>query len=177
MNLIEIEPDTATNQELHFTPLGRNIRGRFDYNRVAEPMAAQHTREFPNGIPGQRLTLDLDSGEAAIVEPLHDPAYRDIRQKIEKRGMQLPPERQTFQVDAASQPTWLWWIRNVIESGLAKLTRGTLPEKITGDIRKRFIVNEQTKDPRDSRIDKLLALLYAKLSPAERKSVDELLSN
>ena len=39
METIQIEIDGKHNENLHFRPLQRTIRGRFDFNRIGEPMA------------------------------------------------------------------------------------------------------------------------------------------
>ncbi len=175
-NVIEIEPDNKTNSQLHFLPLGKTIRGRFDFNRDSEPLAKLHTAEFPEGVPGQRLGLNLDTGEAYIQETLHDERFKAVRQRIEKRGYGLGEQRETFPVKKEEYPTWLFWMKRAVEDGVCRVVKGTLPEKITGRIRKTFVSNEPSADPRDSIIDKLVALLVAKLPKEERRAVEEMLA-
>src|SRR5437867_3690573 len=98
MNVIEVEIDTPNNGVLYFQPLDRKIRGRFDFARDSEPLAKVHMAEFPKGVPGQRLGIDLEAGVAYVAEPLHGAEYQAIRERIKKRGFGLPPERETVEV-------------------------------------------------------------------------------
>src|SRR5262245_21937795 len=128
-NIIEIEVDTPNNNSLHFLPIGRDIRGRFDYARVAEPQAALERSAFPLGIPSQRLGIDTDEGVGYIVEMLYEPQHKAIRATLERKAFGLPPERETFRV-GADTATWLYWMKRAVESGVARLVRGKFPEKI-----------------------------------------------
>jgi hypothetical protein len=173
-NVIEVEPDTKNNSSFHFMPIARTVRGRFDFRRVTEPQALLLTVKYPEPIPGQRLGLDLDAGEGFIAEPLHEPAHKGTRATIEKDGFALPPAKETFPVQKADYPTWLYWLKRAVESGLCKLVRGELPAKIEGKPRKQFITTPHV-DKREKTIDRLTALLFARLPANERKAVQELL--
>ena len=144
-NLIEVEIDGPQNQALYFRPLQRRVRGRFDLHRVKEPNAGKLLGTWPDPIPGQRLALNVDTGEAAIVEPLYEPQYAAIRERIEAQGRKLGPERESFKVDV---PTWAYWLQSAVSSGVARVTAGTLPESIEGMPRLRFHSAEQP-DPID----------------------------
>ena len=149
---IEIEIDGDRNESLRFRPLQRSIRGRFDLNRIAEPQARLRAAELPLPIPGQRLGID-PSGTGYLIEPLHDEDHATIREKIEKKGMKLEPELTEFpNIDL---PTWLYWLKRAVESGIAKITKGKLPDKIDGKPRKNFVMAE----PEPSVTDKLTAAL------------------
>jgi len=125
---IEIEVDGSTNDQLYFFPLGRPVRGRFDYNRVAEPKAKMLTNQWPTPIPGQRLAVNPATGEAQLIEGLRDPEHQMIREAAERRGR--IPQNETFRdVDTA---TWLFHMRNAVECGLARIVRGAFPDKIEG---------------------------------------------
>ena len=142
-----VEVDTPDNGSLHFRPLQRRVRGRFDVGRLPEP--GRLLREWPEGIPGQRIGIDPASGEGFILEPLHDePA---LKEKAEALG-KLEPARQTF---AGVDPvTWLHWIKLAVESGLARVVEGTLPDKIDGEPQTQF-VTQPVPDP----IDRLAAAM------------------
>lgn len=154
---IEIEIDGSHNENLRFRPLQRSIRGRFDLNRVAEPMARLKSAELPLPIPGQRLGIDPD-GTGFIAEPLHDDAHAPIRERAAKAGMTLEPAVQEFPgIDLA---TWYFWLAKAVESGIAKVVKGKLPEKIDGEPKRNFLF----ADPKPSPVDKLTAAI-------ERQSV------
>lgn len=134
-NVIEIEVGAAgRNCNLTFMPLGKRIRGRFDVARAikTDGEAARLLKAWPDPIPGQVIGIDVEAGMGYLREPLHDPEFAAIRERIEKTGKKLEPERQTFQ--NRHVPTWLHWLKRAVECGAAKLVRGTLPEKIDGEL-------------------------------------------
>ena len=161
MKALELEIDGQHNENLHFRPLQRSIRGRFDFNRVAEPMARLKAANWPSPIPSQRLGIDAD-GVGFVVEPLHDDEHAATREKIEARGMKLEPKLQTF--ESIDLPTWLFWLKRAVESGIAKIVSGKLPDKIDGVARKNFILNE----PEQSAADKLTAAIEKQTAMFEK---------
>lgn len=133
-NVIEIEIGAGRrNCNFTFMPLGKRIRGRFDVTRAIQTdgEAARLLKSWPEPIPGQVIGIDVESGLGYLREPLHDPEFAAIREKIEKTGQKLEPERQTF--PNRHLPTWLHWLKRAVECGAAKLVRGTLPETIDGE--------------------------------------------
>jgi len=138
MTPVEIEIDGERNESLYVRPLQRSIRGRFDLNRVGEPMARMKTYRWPVPILSQRIGIDQD-GVGYLSEPLHDGAHAPIKERIEKQGQRLEPELQTFA--NIHQPTWLFWIKRAVQSGLARVVGGSLPDKIDGKPRMNFIVD------------------------------------
>jgi hypothetical protein len=168
MKTIEIEIDGKHNEAFHFRPLGRNIRGRFDLVRETEPLAMMKRGEYPLPIPSQRLGIDLDSGEGFIAEPLHDDENTAIRDAIEQRGFKLPPAREAFA--SVHAPTWLFWIRRAVESGLARIVKGSIPDDIGGDPQKSFITTRPEPKTDDrlvaaiERQNELMAALLAQLA-------------
>lgn len=142
-----IEFDTPTNSNVLFQPLQRVIRGRFDARRIRS--AGPLWDRWPEVIPGQRLQLNTTTGEAAIVEPLWNAEHSTIRNRIESRGMKLAPGSEELKADV---PTWVYWIRQLVESGKAKLVSGELPTKVEGTPRTRFLSNE-TPEPIDRLTD------------------------
>ncbi|MBI2480292.1 MAG: hypothetical protein HYV60_17160, partial [Planctomycetia bacterium] len=137
MQTIEIEIDGHRNEALHFRPIRRNVRGRFDLTRETEPLAMMKRGEFPLPIPSQRLGLDLETCEGYVAEPMHDAEHTAIRDVIERRGFRLPVAREAF--PAVHVPTWLHWIKRAVDSGLAKIVKGELPSVIEGEPQKSFI--------------------------------------
>ena len=162
---IEVEIDAARNESLRFRPLQRTVRGRFDLNRVAEPQARLQSAAWPVPIPGQRLGIDA-AGSGYLLEPLHDTANASIREKIEKAGMRLEPELTEFpDIDS---PTWLYWIKRAVESGIARVISGNLPKTFEGKPKKSFLIAEspKTTDRLAEAIEKQTAALeklFAKL--------------
>ncbi|NQT17327.1 MAG: hypothetical protein HQ582_31525 [Planctomycetes bacterium] len=143
-----IEIDGPHNRSLIFQPLGRSVRGRFEPARVAGG-AGRLAIEFPEGIPGQRLGFDPSSG-GFIDEPLQHDEHAAVAKVARKHG--TIPEREEF--PDADMPTWLWWLRETVRCGLAKLVEGELPETIEGEPRKSFF-HAKTVDP----IDRLTAAM------------------
>jgi len=152
MKTLEVKIDGSHNEHLYFRPLQRSIRGRFDLNRIAEPMARLKSAKLPEPIPSQRLGIEPD-GTGYVTEPLHEAKYAPIKEKILKAGMQLEPALQTF--DDIDRASWLFWIKRAVESGLAKVVAGKLPDKIDGKPKMNFIVNE----PGPSSTDRLTAAI------------------
>jgi hypothetical protein len=170
-SVLEVEIDTPTNGNLIFMPIGgKKVRGRFDWRRVKEPLAAITAARWPAGgiIPGQRIGVDPDTGAAWIVDPLHDSENSLVRERIVGQGLTLPPARQDF--PGVHVPTWLHWIKRACEAGLAKIVTGALPAKIEGEPKLSFFGNP-TVDPRDAMIDKLIDLVTGLLPAEKRKAV------
>lgn len=152
MQTVEIEIDGSHNEHLHFRPLQRSVRGRFDFNRIGEPMARIKATEWPLPIPSQRIGIEAN-GTGYIIEPLHDAEHAPIREKIEKTGKKLEPALQSF--DNIHVPSWMYWIQRAVESGIARVVSGKLPAKIEGTPKKSFIFAE----PEPSTTDKLTAAI------------------
>lgn len=161
---LEIEFDGPKNQSVYFTPIQKRVRGRFDAHRVVD--GGRLLRDFPEPVPGQRLQLDLGTGEAAIFEPLHDHEFIAIRERIEESGRKLPEQYERVKADVA---TWVYWLRGLVDTGLAKVVVGELPAKVEGVPRTRFHSTEQP-DPIDrlaTAIEKQSEMLGRMLSKLE----------
>ena len=142
MTAVEIEIDGKENECLHFRPLQRSIRGRFDFARLREPMSGTLRSTWPDAIPSQRI--GIDGGDGFVLEPLHDPEHKQIRERIESQGMSLANAKETFaEIDL---PTWLFWIKRAVESGIAKIVSGKLPDKIEGEVKMSFITVREPSD-------------------------------
>lgn len=149
MKALEIEACGPHCESMRFKPLNRMVRGEFDFNKVCEPMARMEAAKWPSGpVPGQRLGID-EEGVGYIEEPLHKPEFAVLKERLEKKGLKLEPELQTW--TDVDQATWLYWLRRAVEAGIARLTKGTLPVKIEGKPRTRFTLN----DPKPTAVDRL----------------------
>ncbi len=138
-NVLEIEVDGELNECLFFLPIQRRIRGRFDLNRVAEPLARLKSREWPAPIPGQRLGVNLETGEAYIAEPLRESGHQATLERVERVGKVGPAVEPIANVHL---PTWLFWLKRAVESGIARITKGELPKKIDGEPVTEFITRK-----------------------------------
>ena len=139
---LEIEIDGKENECLHFRPLQRSIRGRFDFARLREPMADTLRSTWPEAIPSQRI--GIDGADGFVLEPLHDAEHSQTRERIEGQGMKLADAKETFaDIDL---PTWLFWIKHAVESGIAKVVSGKLPDTIEGEPQLSFITIRQPSD-------------------------------
>ncbi len=145
---VEIEINGQRNENLYFRPLQRSVRGRFDLNRVGEPTARMKAVDFPHPIPSQRIGIEAD-GSGYIMDPLHDGEFAALRERIERQGKKLPPKLETF--DDVDLPTWLFWIKRAVDSGIAKVVAGSLPKTIEGEPKMNFIVNR----PKETTGDRL----------------------
>jgi hypothetical protein len=151
--MIEIEV-AQPNTNFHFRPLQRTVRGRFEMAAVPEPMAKIEASNWPLPIPGQRLGIDRE-GIGYIIEPLHEAGNAPIREKIEKRGAKLEPAQTLY--EAIDLPTWHYWLKRAVDSGLCRIVAGKLPDAIEGTPRKNFIL----ADPGPTAGDKLTAAIEA----------------
>lgn len=169
-NVIEIEVDIERNRNLYFVPIDRQVRGRFDWRRVADkhgPELRDQWGEEP--LPGQTISLDLDSGKGAILEPLA--SVKEFKKCVEDRRETLAPARQEF---ANINPSaWLYWIKAAVETGKAKLLKGTLPPKV--DYKPaRF---GESRSTTDRLLETLIALTSTMLSDKDRQEAAKLLGN
>lgn len=135
---IEVEFDGPKNQSVYFRPLQRKIRGRFDAHRVVN--GGRLMQKFSDPIPGQRLQVDPATGAVTLFEPLHDNEHAATRERIEASGAKLGPQYEDL--GRCDVVTLAYWLRSLIDDGLAKLMSGELP-KMEGKPQTRFHSAEQ----------------------------------
>lgn len=164
MATVEIEIDGPRNENLRFRPLQREVRGRFDWLRIGEPEAHRAAVQWGGlPIPGQRIGFDDATLTGYVTEPLHDPAHAALAEKIKARGMKLPPQRESF--DRCDRDTWLFWLRQAVACGLARIVKGELPEGIDeSKVRRDFLFAPR----QPSTTDKLTAALAAQAAAFNR---------
>ncbi len=138
------EIDGNNNQSLHFRPLGRTIRGRFDPRRLVDPGPLLH--RFPDGVPGQRIEIDFEKKTGAILEPLQDAEFKRIRGEVDAitRGRRIPEAREEFaDIDVC---TWHYFLKSAVDYGAARVVSGTMPDHVPGTPQLAFIT-QPVQDP------------------------------
>ena len=153
--MIEVAIDGPLNESLSFRPLpGKVIRGAFDLNKIPEPMARLRSSEWPQPIPGQRIGIDAE-GIGYVKETLHDAEHSAIREKILKSGARLAPPIECF--EGVDQASWLFWLARAVASGIARVVKGTLPDKLPSNPRRNYIM----ASPPETVQDRLAAAIEA----------------
>lgn len=128
MSSLVCEVATPESGALFFDPVAKPLRGFVNYQTMAEQSAFARAREFPRGIVGQRIELDVDERTARIVDGLNDPAWEPERRKLERKGLH-PMETETFtNVDVSA---WLWWLQRGIAAGCIRLISGRMPKQVS----------------------------------------------
>ncbi|MGH7193127.1 MAG: hypothetical protein ACREJM_06275 [Candidatus Saccharimonadales bacterium] len=163
-NVLEVEVDTPKDGNLFFPPIGFPIRGRLDFMRLIkrEANAVSLTIPFPDGVPGQRLRVDLGAQTCSIVEPLHEEKWAKCKAELENRGLPIPPASEDF--PGAHVPDWLHEIKRSFDNGHVRIVRGEMPKDLGIETPR-----HQAKDPGEQRIDRLCDLvetLLERLVPA-----------
>jgi hypothetical protein len=141
--IVEVEVDGGEyNRDLFFPPLSRRLRGKMVVARAVkrDKEASSLVSTWPQDVPGMRLGVDANTGEGYLVEPLHSDEYTITREVITTRKLKLEPAEKRFPAD---KPTWLFWIKRAVESGVAKVTAGAVPDEIEGEPKTAFVVFHQ----------------------------------
>lgn len=184
--LVEIEIDGPQNEEhLFFTGTEDvRVRGGFKPSRVRTPTAGPLLMELPEGLPGQRVRLDVEKGVGFIIEPLQTPEHAQTRTacaRLQTRkddateaALKFDPAERRF--DGVHVPSWLASMVKAVRGGHARVTAGTLPASPPKDARPRVFssVSAAQSDPRDATIadqNALIKLLLAKLPAADRAAL------
>jgi hypothetical protein len=174
-DVIEVEVASEKGSPLFFPPLGKKLRGRLDFPRVAyaDPGARGMAEQFKHAIPGQVIGYDPATGQGYVREPLHEAQHAETRGRIARRW-NLAPERTNFKGDPA---TFVYWINRSIAAGHAVLISGVVPQNFPGQPQKRFFSAEQPHEQKDRLLNTLVAAFVASLPAAQRKAFEENLSN
>ena len=80
------------------------------------------------------------------MEPLHDEEHSATREKIERKGMSIAPEKGTF--EGVDIDTWAYWIAKAIDAKVARIVSGELPAFDASKARRSFITADEP-DPTD----------------------------
>lgn len=124
-------------RDIFIAPLDRRFRGRFEAQQIAkhDRDAGALLADWPDPIAGQQIEIDLDSGAAAVLEPLHE--FPAIAQRLKSRGMSLAPARESVACDL---PTLLYYVRAAVAAKQARIVRGTIPEIDESKVRRDLFV-------------------------------------
>lgn len=141
-NIVEVEISCPKNESLFFGPLMKRLRGRYELTRTTQHdgKATSLAGQIPSAVPGQRIGLNLESGEAYLVEPLRGDAYETLRAKVVKKALLAPAREDCGKVDLA---TFVYWLRRLVESNKAVVVVGELPEQPKGNVKKSFFSTER----------------------------------
>jgi hypothetical protein len=143
-SILEVQVNTDRSRRVFFRPLGRALRGPADFSTARSKSDFDQAKRWPERIPGQVLGINFQTGEKYIREPLHDSEQITNKQRIEGRGLKLPPIREL--ITSESVGTWLYWIKNGVRDGHLKITAGEIPPESEwpDKPRRSFIRNENT---------------------------------
>ncbi|HUY89075.1 MAG TPA: hypothetical protein VMV10_10100 [Pirellulales bacterium] len=152
--LLEAAVETPKDGNLYFPPAKRTLRGRKDFNRMAqhEKNFMELAFHFPQGIPGTVIRIDLDEKQVWLREPLHEAAWEAARDEIVSRGIALPPALEA--VAGAYLPDWLHEIKRSLEAGYLRVVRGALPRQLGEETQR-----PEAIDPAERRIERLCDLV------------------
>lgn len=139
-NVVELDARCPSNRNPRFRPLNITFRGdaRVDEARGKNLNTAYQT--VAGEIPGDRIILDLDQKSLTVVDRMtlkenkaKDEALKTLAETSEdhwqcRYGRHKPD--QTYQASDKEWPTWLWFIRRMVDDEkLAVVTGKTkLPE-------------------------------------------------
>lgn len=176
MQALEIQIDGPLSEACFFRPLQRSIRGSFDLTKSRETNAIVEFQKWGGPIPGQTIGISAE-GFGFIREPLHEPQYAAIRERIEKRlNKRLEPDVQMF--EQIHVPSWLHWLKAAVDAGLARIVKGKLPDTIEGTPQMNFV----TGDDNTSIADKLTLAMqeqtaaFKEMTASNNRIADAILS-
>jgi hypothetical protein len=173
---IIIEGDTGDGRNPYFPPTGTKIRGKLVANDVREPTVAMS--RFRNCVfPGQRLHFDQGSRKLWLEETLYGDGCALERSAI--AGLYKLAEPRTDFSGEHDLSTVLFWMKRLVDAGLARLIHGQFPDKLPGKPRTEWFSQSESKD--EQKIDRLtklvetLAALQLANLPADKRQVVEAL--
>ena len=180
--VLEIEFGNDKGQDCLFYPALSKLRGKLDFVVMQQhnPEVGKLYGKFQQGIPGQRVRIDPERGEAFIIDPLSEPQHDATRKTIKELigEVSFRPARDRKELRAEEVPTWLYWMRRAVEAGAAKVTEGRLPDDAAcAGARKRFFSNEPPPNPLDLLAQLLrvnIMATIATMTDAQRKTFEKL---
>jgi hypothetical protein len=184
--VIAIEIRNDTNRSYQFLPLQVKMRGALDFAKGSPELYALGQSFGGKPIPGQRLYLDVEKREAALVDPLNSDECADIAQKLARKlssnvrgvggGVTFPKNQKFENVDVC---TYLHHMRRAVEGGHAVVVQGEINAKVPG-VPQRDFIHKRQPDESATTIARLIeqnnlltALLLETLPADKRKTVAE----
>lgn len=152
--ILEVAIETPKDGNLYFSPAKRTLRGRKEFNRMAqhEKNFMELAFHFPQGIPGTVIRIDLAEKQVWLREPLCDAEWESAREEIRSRGIEIPPALEA--IAGAFLPDWLHEIKRSVDNRYATIIRGALPRDL-GQETKRV----DAADPSEQKIERLCNLV------------------
>lgn len=161
-SVLEVEIKTPNSGNVYFGPYGDPLRGAMDLLRASlyDQQLSSQAVEFPRGLPGKHVRVNLDAGTVTIVEPLDFPEWADERNKLEARGKTYKPDQE---IPSPRISDWLHELKRCLDCGCARLVSGKLPDDLGQESPHEFDRNQQAgskaDDNRMSRIEESMANL------------------
>jgi hypothetical protein len=156
-NILELTIETARDGNLYVPCAGVLLRGAKNFLRIARHRVnvAELLGDYPRGIPGTIVKIDVNAGRVWLVEPLRSDEYEPERLKLEEAGIKVP---RTIEVACDSLPAWLHEMKRAVDAGYAKVVRGEFPEDLGEEPKRPGEVDEQS-DKSEDKIDRLCNLV------------------
>jgi hypothetical protein len=145
-----IEICCPRNENAIFNPLQRKLRGRWDMAKVSHRDKSEAMKELAlavPSIPGQYVAVHVEKAQGKVIDPLGLPEFKSTLDKCNEiferyagefgRGGIRRPHPETTQVlDANALKTWLFCMRQLVDSGMATPAPGSDALPTLDDIRK-----------------------------------------
>lgn len=122
-NELTIESANSRLGPVVFNPTKSKLRARFNKGSMIGDEHVASTDMLPDGIPGQRITINIRERRAVIFDPLELPEYRDMLATITAANRSTPMgkaatyyPRETYENLTNSEiKTWLYEIRKLLD--------------------------------------------------------------
>lgn len=116
-----------------FNPTGMRVRGRWEFAKNAHRDKAEVLKTLAFDvpvIPGKIIALDVDDKKGRIIDPLSSGEGAAILKKVNEvfkdhgtvmeQGLAHPSEDHVLTTDSVKD--WLYWMRRLVDAGLAVVT-------------------------------------------------------
>lgn len=134
-NVVVIELDDKKNRAILFPPADEVLRGRREVANDTGRSSHPQYNSLPPVIPGIHIVVDLDEKAVGYFDPLGLPKYKDVLEKVSaftgvmSREKSKPvPGKRWRNANQETMNTWLWAMRVMVESGIARLVQGEIPD-------------------------------------------------
>lgn len=160
-SILELAIETQRDGNLFVPCAGVTLRGRKDFQRYArhQPDAMTLFNDFPRGVPGTVVRIDLDAERVWLVEPLRSDEWEPERLKIEAAGIEIP---RTSEVQGANVADWLHVMQRALRDNYATVIAGEMPKDLGVETNR----EPQVEDKSEDRIDRLCNLVEKLLEVA-----------